>query len=248
MKSTQTQFPFHKLLSSSSSLSLIKSPPFRDMKQPDHQGDPRRYWLQTVIVIITQVDDLEGLGHPDRFTGLLVISHLTLQTHPKDRSRGLSVYLGGKQAGKAAGNIGGRGECRSEKEWGGQTICPLPTHITDSNSTSTDSAVRCRWIPCKTKAQACRWPWGASTKPSPRTHRPQHMSESAFPNRKEPPRSVPGTLLMAASIPLSDFSLSRPPGIRNSTQQTRSQRCCLTTLSCLGLTAPDHASVYFWRR
>lgn len=44
---------------------------------------------------MTQVDDLEGLGHPDRFTGLLVISHLTLQIHPKDRSRGRSVYLGG---------------------------------------------------------------------------------------------------------------------------------------------------------
>lgn len=44
---------------------------------------------------MTQVDDLEGLGHPDRFTGLLVISHLTLQIHPKDRSSGSQCLFGG---------------------------------------------------------------------------------------------------------------------------------------------------------
>lgn len=74
------------------------------------------------------------------------------------------------------------------------------------------------------------------------------MSESAFRNRKEPPRSGPWTLLTASSIPLSDFSPSTPPGIRNSTQRTRSQACSLTILSGLGLTTPDHASVYFWKR
>ena len=119
------------------------------------------------------------------------------------------VFIWGESTGwQGWGTQGGQGWKLAWKRVRGLDICPLPTHITDSNSTSTYSSLCCWWILCKTKAQVYSSLLQERTKPSSRAHKPQRcQSQHSGTERNRHARALGHCSQLAPSLSLTSLPL-----------------------------------------